>query len=100
MSYNFPSWTSRVRVPSPFACSLVYSEFSRPCEILHALPPAVLRDDLSEGRLPYSRCGFPVGRETVRVEAERDVLVSMAEALTDNRERRSVAEQYRRMRVA
>jgi hypothetical protein len=46
--------------------------------MLHALAHAVLRDDLRERRVPYSRRGFPVGREAVRVEAERDVLVSMA----------------------
>ena len=68
----------------------VYSEFLW-CARSVALPEAILRDDPRERRVPYPRRGFSVGWEAVRVEAECDVLVSMAEALTDDRERRSVS---------
>ena len=104
MHCRFPSWTSRVRTPSPaprlLSRLVVYSQFFRLSSILHALPQAVLRDDPRQRSVPHSRGGFPVSGQTMRIEAECYVLVRVAEAFTDDRERRSVAQQDRRVRVA
>src|ERR1041385_7779443 len=97
MIFALPAPKMDVAGSNPFSARVfnrlqrVYGRSSR------SNPPRCYR---SEGCLPDSRCGFPVGRETMRVEVERDALVSMTEALTDDRERRSVAEQDRCVRVA